>query len=190
MKNDTIKCLNCGKEFKDDTKQTDKLTEAGNIYQWTGQDSRTDSFRNMCPFCYSTNTKNTHEKTKNKQKFIYEGDHRNAGANKKMSKKIAKPNLNTEHLTLKTLGQRKTCDIREEDKDFAPSFQRTLPKAEPDTGESVEKHGGTFDTSPVKSFTPIELMERNLKAQHKELLLPPDNRRRYRGWRYDRRLKK
>lgn len=42
----------------------------------------------------------------------------------------------------------------------------------------------------VKSFTPIELMERSLKAQHKELLLPPDNRKKYRGWRYDKRLRK
>jgi len=54
----------------------------------------------------------------------------------------------------------------------------------------VEKTGGTFDTSPVKSFTPIELMERKLEAQYKELLLPPDNLKKYRRWRYDKRLKK
>lgn len=190
MKGDTIRCLNCDKKFKDDTKQTDKLTEAGNTYQWTGQDSRTGKFKNMCPFCYSTNTENTHGETKKKAKFIYEGNHRNAGANKKMSKKISKPNLITEYLTLKTLGQRKVCDVREEDKNFAPSYERTLPRSEPDAGDSVAEHGGTFDTSPVKAFTPIELMERKLKAQHKELLSPPDNFKRYKGWRYDKRLKK
>ena len=190
MKNDIIKCLNCGKTFKDDTKQTDKLTGAGNTYQWQGQDSRTDNFNNMCPFCYGTNTENTHEATTRKQKFIYEGNHRNAGANKKMSKVVHKPNLETEHLALKVLGQRKSCDVTEEKKDFAPSFQRTLPQVEMDKSELVEKTGGTFDTSPVKSFTPIELMERELKAQHKELLLPPDNLSKYRGWRYDKRLKK
>jgi len=177
MKNDVIKCMNCGKMFRDDT-------------NCIVQNSRKDKFKNMCPFCYGTNTKNTHEKAKTVTKFIYKGNHRNAGANKKMSKKIAKPNLNTEHLTLKVLGQRKVCDIREEDKNFALSFERTLPKAEPEIGEAVEKRGGTFNTSPVKSFTPIELMERKLKAQHQELLLPPDNFKRYKGWRYDKIIRK
>ena len=52
MYGDIIECLNpnCGKTFKDTTNRTDKLTEAGNTYQWKGQDSRTSNFKNMCPY--------------------------------------------------------------------------------------------------------------------------------------------
>jgi hypothetical protein len=191
MKGDIIKCWSCGKEFKDTTNQTDKLTKAGNEYQWKGQDSRTGNFKNMCPFCYSTNTENTHEDTTKRQKFIYKGTHRNAESRNVKVKRIKKPILSTEYIASEVLGQREACNVEEERKNFAPSFQRTLPEVEKMTSEElVTFSGGTFDTSPVKSFTPIELMEHKLKAQHKELLSPPDNLKRYKGWRYDKRLKK
>jgi len=45
MKGDKIKCLNCNKIFKDTTEL--KI-----------QDSRNGLFKNMCPYCYGTNTKN------------------------------------------------------------------------------------------------------------------------------------
>jgi len=191
MKGDIIECLNCGKRFVDTTKQTDKLTEAGNTYQWTGQDSRKGKFNNMCPFCYSTNTKNTHEKAKTMTKFIYKGTHRNAGSRNVKVKRIKKPILSTEYIASKVLGQRETCNVEEERKNFAPSFERTLPVVEKMTNKELTLFsGGTFDTPPVKSFTPIELIERKLKAQYKELLSPPDNFKRYKGWRYDKIIKK
>ena len=191
MKGDIIECLNCGKKFVDTTNKTDKLTEAGNTYQWKGQDSREGNFKNMCPFCYGTSTRNTHEKTKRKTKFIYEGKHRDGGTKKvKCSKRIKKPNMETEHITSEVLGNRQSCDVSEASFNFAPSNERTLPRAETNTKDFVTNTGGTHHVQSVKSFTPVELMERKLKAQHKELLSPPDNFKRYKGWRYDKRLKK
>ena len=64
MNGDEILCLNCGKTFKDITKRTDELSKTGKEYQWQGQDSRQGDFKNMCPFCYSTNTKNSVKPTK------------------------------------------------------------------------------------------------------------------------------
>ena len=77
MRGDTIKCMTCGKTFKDTTKRTDKLTRAGNTYQWKGQDSRYRKFRNMCPFCYGTRTRNTVDmegKLIAEEKLIYCGE--------------------------------------------------------------------------------------------------------------------
>lgn len=191
MYGDIIKCLTCGKEFKDTTNRTNKLTEAGNEYQWKGQDSRTGNFKNMCPFCYSTNTENTHENTTRKQKFIYQGTHRNAESRNVKVKRIKKPILSTEYIASEVLGQREACDVEEERKNFAPSFERTLPEVEKMTSkELILFSGGTLKVQSVKTFTPLELMERKLKAQYKELLSPPDNFKRYKGWRYDKRLKK
>lgn len=188
MKNDIIECLNCGKKFKDTTNRTDKLTEAGNTYQWKGQDSRTGNFRNMCPFCYGTNTQNTHEKTKKKTKFISKVTH--SGGGKKNTKRVRKPNLNTEYVADEVLGTRQECDIAEDKREYT-NTERTLPQAESQSDSKhhvqtstinfVEKTGGTFKTALVKPFTPLELMERKLKAQHKELLSAPDNRSKYRG---------
>jgi hypothetical protein len=201
MKGDIIECLNCGKKFKDDTKQTDKKTEAGNTYQWTGQDSREGKFENMCPFCYGTSTRNTHEKAKRRQKFIYLGKHSDGDKHAKSSKHIKRPNLDTEYIADEVLGNREECDVSEDRIQFGIGSGRTIPQAETQSAGNnnlqqtslqnfVAVTGGTFDTSPVKSFTPIELMERKLEAQHKELLSPPDNFKRYKGWRYDKRLKK
>jgi len=71
MRGDTIKCMTCGKTFKDITK------EASNTYSWKGQDSRYRKFRNICPFCYSTRTRNTVDmegKLIAKEKLIYCGE--------------------------------------------------------------------------------------------------------------------
>lgn len=187
MKNDIIKCLNpsCGKTFKDTTNRTDKLTEAGNTYQWKGQDSRTGKFKNMCPFCYSTCTENTHEETEKKQKFIYKGTHKNAESRNVKVKRIKKPILSTEYIATKVLGIREACNVEEERKNFAPSFERTLPEVEKMTSKELTIFsGGTFDTSPVRPFTPQELMEHKLDAEYRLRLSPPDNREKYRGWRY------
>jgi len=197
MKNDIIECLNCGKKFVDTTKQTDKLTEAGNTYQWTGQDSREKNskgkqkFSNMCPFCYGTNTRNTHEETKAKAKFISKVTH--SGGGKKNTKRVRKPNLNTEYIVDEVLGVRQECDIAEDKREYT-NTERTLPQAESQSDSKyhvqtsiinfVEKTGGTFDTSPIKSFTPIELMEHKLEAQHRLRLSPSDNREKYKEWRY------
>ncbi len=202
MKGDIIKCLTCGKTFKDTTQKTDKLTDAGNTYQWTGQDSREGKFNNMCPFCCGTNTRNTHEKTKKKAKFIYSGKRSDGGKHTKNSKRVKRPNLDAEHIADEVLGNRAECDVSEDRIQFGIGSGRTIPQAETQSGNDknnlqqtslqnfVTVTGGTFKTTPVKSFTPIELTERKLKAQHKELLSPPDNFKRYRGWRYDKRLKK
>ena len=191
MKGDIIECLNCGEKFKDTTNQTDKLTEAGNTYQWTGQDSREGKFNNMCPFCYGTSTRNTHEKTKNRTKFIYSGNSKGGGTRKiKAKKSIRKPNLKTEVIAKEVLGFRQSCNVEESKKKFAIGYDRTQPRSEELTGNFIARTGGTDRVSPVKPFTPIELMEHKLKAQHKELLSPPDNREKYRGWRYDKVIKK
>ena len=191
MKNDVIECLACGKTFKDDTKQTDKLTEAGNTYQWTGQDSREGKFNNMCPFCYGTSTRNTHKKTKKGEKFIYKVTHRDGGKGTvKHPKRIKKPILATGYIAKEVLGVRQSCDVAEERKNFSIIYERTLPKSETLKTDFINHTGGTHKIALVKPFTPIELMEHRLKAQHKELLLPPDNRGKYRGWRYDKIIKK
>lgn len=188
MKNDIIECLNCGKTFVDTTKRTDKLTEASNTYQWTGQDSREGNFKNMCPFCYSTNTRNTYKKTKNRTKFIYLGKSiRRDTDHTKNKKRIKRPDLDTEHIRKEVLGDIEPFNIEEEF--LSPT--RTRPMAEPLKNDDYYiVRGITTKIPPTKSFTPIELMEQKLKAQHKELLSPPDNLRKYKGWRYDKRLKK
>lgn len=91
MKGDTIKCWTCGKTFKDTTKQTDKLTEAGNTYQWKGQDSRNRVFKNMCPFCYGTRTRNVSKMTEEelekltaRHKLIYHAKQCISRSNKRM----------------------------------------------------------------------------------------------------------
>jgi len=190
MYGDIIKCLNCGKDFKDTTKRTDKLTEAGNTYQWKGQDSREGKFNNMCPFCCGTNTRNTHKKTKKITKFIYSGKSKGGGRKIKASKIIPKPNLDTEIIAKKVLGCREHFDVSESKKKFAVGYDRTQPKSEELTRDFVSRTGGTDRVSPTKSFTPQELMQQHLNAQHKELLVPPDNYKKYKGWRYDKRLKK
>jgi len=190
MYGDIIECLNCGKKFKDDINQTDKLTGAGSTYQWQGQDSREGKFKNMCPFCYGTSTRNTHEKTKKEGKFIYLGVSTHGGTKHSKNKKhVKKPLLDTEVIAKQVLGYRKPMNIKETNDDFPPG--RTLPMSEPQKDEDYfQKRKSTSFVKSVKSFTPIELMERKLEAQHKELLSPPDNRGKYRGWRYDKRLKK
>jgi hypothetical protein len=190
MKGDIIKCLNCGKTFVDTTKETDKLTEASNTYQWTGQDSRKGKFNNMCPFCYGTNTENTHEETKKKAKFIYSGNLKGGGTRKTKSKKvIKKPNLRTETIAKEILGYRQSCDVAEAKKKFAVGYDRTQPSSEESKDAFILRTGGTTVVNPVKPFTPVELMEYKLKTQHEKLLSFPDNREKYKGWRYDKRLK-
>lgn len=188
MYGDIIECLNCGKTFKDTTNRTDKLTEADNTYQWKGQDSREGKFNNMCPFCYGTSTRNTHKKAKKMPKFINEGESiRRTGAHVKSSKRVKRPDLDTEHIRKEVLGDVQSLNIEEE----SYSIGRTQPRGELIKNEDFyRKLSITRKIAPVKTFTPIELMERKLEAQHKELLSPPDNFKRYKGWRYDKRLKK
>jgi len=167
MKNDVIKCMNCGKMFKDDT-------------NCIVQNSREGKFKNMCPFCYSTNTRNTHEKAKTMTKFIYGSNTKGEDSHPKTKKiVIKKPNLDNETIAKEVIGWRQSLD--------ATQNKRHISK-KTDIETFVITTGGTFYTS-TKSFTPIELVERKLKAQHQELLSPPDNFKRYKGWRYDRRLK-
>jgi len=181
MYGDIIECLNCGKTFKDTTNKTDKLTEKGNTYQWKGQDSREGNFKNMCPYCLSTSTKNTHKKAKNKTKFIYDAPANGEERHKKgCPKKLKKPNLDNEVIAKKVLGWRQPYNLNEDKRDMSKvTGIKTF----------VNRTKSTFLTQITKSFTPQELMERKLKAQHIELLSPPDNYRKYRGWRYDKRLK-
>ena len=133
MKGDIIECLNCGKTFVDTTNRTDKLTEAGNTYQWTGQDSRESKFKNMCPFCYGTSTRNTHEKTKKRTKFIYCSKQRDGDktSNPKGKKRIIrKPNMDTEFIAKEVLGDRQPCDVKEEDEKYSDEYGRTVPQPE------------------------------------------------------------
>jgi hypothetical protein len=183
MKGDIIKCLNCGKTFKDTTQKTDKLTKAGNEYQWKGQDSRKGNFKNMCLFCYSTHTKNTHKEAKRKQKFIYFSDTKVERSHPTSKKKvIKKPNINDFFITKKVLGYRQNCNVKNNGIEIEHIFSSLE--------DFVLRTKGTFEAATVKPFTPIELMEHKLKAQYKELLSPPDNREKYKRWRYDKRLKK
>ena len=139
--------------------------------------------------------------------FIYCSEQRDGGkTSNPKSKKciIRKPNMDTEFIAKEILGDRQSCDVKEEDEKYSDEYGRTVPQPEVQSSglaqfkdhvqtssiDFVAKTGGTFKTASVKSFTPIELMERKLEAQHKELLSPPDNYRKYRGWRYDKRLKK
>jgi len=175
MKNDVIKCMNCGKMFKDNT-------------NCIVQNSREGKFKNMCPFCYSTNTRNTHEKAKTMTKFIYKGKSiRRETDHTKSKRRIKRPDLDTEHIRKEVLGDIQPFNIEEE----SYSTGRTQPRGEIIRDEDFYRRLViTRKIPPVKAFTPIELMERKLKAQYKELLSPPDNLRRYRKWYYDKRLKK
>jgi len=191
MYGDIIHCFNCGKDFKDTTNKTDKLSKSGKKYQWKGQDSREGNFKNMCPYCYGTNTQNTHKKTKKKQKFKYQVTHKNGETKfSKNIKRIKKPIMNTNYIAKEVLGDREFCNICEEKKNFASSFERTLPEVEAFTPKELAiKSGGTFNIQRVKSFTPQELMQQKLNKEHRELLASPNNYKRYKGWRYDKRLK-
>jgi len=175
MENDKIKCMTCGKIFKDDTKI--KI-----------QDSREGNFKNICPFCYSTCTENTHKSTKQKRKFIYEGKSIRRDTDRtKAKKRIKRPDLDTEHIRKEVLGDIEPFNIEEES--LSPT--RTRPMAEPVKDEDwYRQRRIKTQIAPVKPFTPIELMERKLESQYQELLAPPDNYKRYRGWRYHRRLNK
>ena len=173
MESDIIKCLNpyCNMEFKDTTKL--KM-----------QDSRKGRFINRCPYCLGVNTINTNENAVKKTKFIYIGKHMNAGTggHVKTNKRIRKPILDTEYLALKVLGQRKVCDIEEEAKNFAPSYERTLPESEPQIEDLVPKSGGTYDIAQTKPYTPQELMQQKINNRLEEMKSPPDNYRKYNHW--------
>ena len=176
MKGDKIKCGNCGKIFID-------------ITEIKMQDSRNGKFRNMCPDCYSTNTINLHEDTKRKDKFIYDGTHRDGEIHAKNNKYIKKPILITEYVAKEVLGERQSCDVAEERKNFSIMYERTLPKSETSKEDFVIRTKGTYHVDHIKPYTPQELMQQKLKNQHEELKSKPNNYKHYKGWRYDKKIK-
>ena len=171
MESDIIKCMNpyCGREFKDTTKL--KM-----------QDSRNGRFINRCPYCHGVNTINTNENAVKRTKFIYIGDHETE-SHTKMNKRIIKPNLDVEVISKEVLGFRKKCDITEENKEFAPSYGRTLPTSEPNMDETFfQRYAATSFTSSMKPYTPQELMQQKINNRLEEMKSPPDNYRKYNHW--------
>lgn len=178
MNGDKIKCGNCGKIFID-------------ITEIKMQDSRNGKFRNMCPGCYSTNTINLHEDTKRKDKFIYLGDTKGGERHTaKINKKyIKKPNLDVEYISKRVLGFRQQCNVSESKKKFAVGYERTQPRTEKLKDDFVARTGGTYIVKHIKPYTPQELMQQKLKNQCEKLKSKPNNYRRYKGWRYDKKIK-
>ena len=176
MNEDIIKCMNpyCNMEFKDTTKL--KM-----------QDSRNGRFINRCPYCLGVNTINTNENAVKRTKFIYIGKKQGERIpHKKMTKKIRKPNLDTEHISKKVLNYRQKCDISESSKFFAPGYERTQPCSQTSREDFVVKTGGTYNIAYTKPYTPQELMQQKINSRLEAMKSPPNNYKKYNNWWYRR----